>query len=167
MSANNSPLTQTPPVVNKERETVANTTTSPRFTEFLRNARVSAGPVVKTKIVGVDIPLSSDVEGAEPEVGGTQEPVEHAESHDLEADLSTDSLICLGGETDGEMVQQVTITRQEAIALTNLLEKFPRTAMQQDNLDLEDDITLIVVDKSAKTIEPEQRWTRWRTRRIC
>ena len=152
MSANDSPLPQTPPVVNKERETAANTTTSSRFTKFLRNFRGPAGPVVKTNIVRVDIPLSSDVEGAEPEVGGTQEPVEHAESHDLEAALSSDSLSCLGGETDGEMVQQVTITRQEAIALTNVLEKIPRTAMRQDNQDLEDDITLTVVDKSERQL---------------
>ena len=107
--------------------------------------------------MGVDIPLSSDVEGTEPEIRGTREAFEHAESHDLEADLSTDSLSCLGGETDGEMVQQVTITRQEAIALTNVLGKIPRTAMQQDNQDLADDITQTVVDKSAKTVEPDGR----------
>ena len=157
MSAYNSLLRQTPPVVNKERETATNTTTSPRFAEFLRAPRGSTGPVVKTKIVEVDTPLSFDVEGAEPKIGGTREPVEHAESHDLEAHLSTDSLSCLWGETNREMVQQVTITRQEAIALTIALDKIPRTALQRDNQDLADDITLNVVDKSTKTVKPDGR----------
>ena len=82
--------------------------------------------------MGIDVPLTSDIGGAEPEVEGTREPTEHAESHDLETDLFTDSVSGVGGETNGEMVQQVTITRQEAIALTNVLDKVPRTAMQQD-----------------------------------
>ena len=108
MSANNSPWPQTPPVVTEKREVTSNTTTSPRFTEFLRAPRGTTVPNGRPKIVGVDIPLSSDVEEAEPEVDVTKEPAEHAEKHDLEADLSTDPLSGLGGETDGEMVQQVT-----------------------------------------------------------
>ena len=105
----------------------------------------------------VDISLTSDVKGAEPEVGGTGESTEHAESHDLEADLFTDSLSCLGGETDGEMVQQVAITLQEAIALTHVLDNIPRTAMQQDNKNRTDDIILTVVDKSTNPVELDGR----------
>ena len=81
------------------------------------------------------------MEEAEPEVDGTKEPAEHAENNDLEADLSTDSLSGLGGETDGEMIQKVTITRREAIALTNVLDKIPRTVVQQDNQATVDNIT--------------------------
>ena len=154
MSANNSPLPQTPPVVTGKREMTSNTTTSPRLTEFLRTARGTIAPNRKPRIVGVDVPLSSDVEEAVPEVDGTKEPAEHAENHDLEADLSTDSLSGLGGETDGEMVQQVTITRREAIALTNVLDKIPLTAMQQDNQNTADNITLTVVDKPSTPTAP-------------
>ena len=156
MSVTNSPLPQTPPIVTEKREPTTNTTTSPRFTEFLRNPRGTNVPTGKRKIVGVDIPLSSDVEEAEPEVDGTKEPAEHAENNDLEADLSTDSLSGLGGETDGEMVQQVTITRREAIALTNVLHKITRTVMQQDNQATLDNITLTVVDKPSNPPEPNE-----------
>ena len=55
------------------------------------------------------------------------------------------------------MVQQVTITRQEAIALTSLPDKISRTAMQQDNQDTADDITLTVVDKPTNPVEPDGR----------
>ena len=154
MSAANSPLPQTPPIVIEKREPTTNTTTSPRFTEFLRNPRGTVAPTGGRKIVGVDVPLSSDVEEAEPKVDGTKESAEHAENNDLEADLSTDSLSGLGGETDGEMVQRVTITRREAIALTNVLDKIPRTVMQQDNQATVDNITLTVVDKPSNPPEP-------------
>ena len=148
------PLPQTPPIVTEKGEPTTNTTTSPRFTEFLRTPRGTAVPTGRRKIVGVDIPLSSDVEEAEPEVDGTKEPAEHAENNDLEADLSTDTLSGLGGETDSEIVQQVTITRREAIALTNVLDKIPRTVMQQDNQTTIDNITLTVVDKPSNPPEP-------------
>ena len=68
LNANNSPLPQTPPVVTEKRETTSNTTTSPRFIEFLRTLRGTTVLNGRPKIVGVDIPLSSDVEEAEPEV---------------------------------------------------------------------------------------------------
>ena len=97
------------------------------------------------------------MEEAEPEVDGTKEPAEHAENNDLEADLSTDSFSGLGGETDGEMAQQVTITRREAIALTNVLDKIPRTVMQQDNQATIDNITLTVVDKPSNPPEPNEQ----------
>ena len=57
MSVTNSPLPQTPPIVTEKREPTTNTTTSPRFTEFLRNPRGTTVPTGKRKIVGVDIPL--------------------------------------------------------------------------------------------------------------
>ena len=154
MSAANSPLPQTPPIVTEEREPTTHTTTSPRFTEFFRTLRGTTVPTGRRKIVGVDIPLSSDVEEAEPEVDGTKEPAEHAENNDLEADLSTDFLSGLGGETDGEMIQKVTITRREAIALTSVLDKIPRRVMQQDNQATVDNITLTVVDKSSNLPAP-------------
>ena len=59
-----------------------------------------------------------------------------------------------GGETDGEMVQQVTITRREEIALTNVLDKIPRSVMQQDNQDTADNITLTVVDNPSNPTVP-------------
>ena len=154
MSAANSPLPQTPPNVTEKREPTTNTTTSPRFNEFLRTPRGTTVPTGRRKFAGVDIPLSSDVEEAEPEVDGTKEPAEHAENNDLEADLSTDSLSGLGGETDGEMIQKVTITRREAIALTNVLDKIPRTVVQQDNQATVDNITLTVADKPSNPPAP-------------
>ena len=161
---NDPALAPTPPAADSERATTSNTITPPRFTEFLRTTRGTPNPCREIQNCGHWCPPYFCCRRSGTRIRGDERTCNRAETHELEADLSTDSLSDIGGETDGEMVQQVTITRREAIALISVLDKIPLTAMLQGKQDTIDNITL------TRWYTIKSNWARWTEcwpRRFC
>ena len=88
------------------------------------------------------------MEGQDAEVEDTRILDNRQVSGESEVETSTDLLSEDVGETDGEAVQQVTITLRVVKALSNMLDKIPRTVLLQGNQSAIENIILTVVENS-------------------
>ena len=132
----------------EEQPQVTFTTNSPRFTEFINMVRGATTSGIKLNRPDVDQPLNSS-EGNPPtnltEGGNKERDDEMPESNEDIPDTSH-ARDCVDPEV--ETVQQVTVTRQDVLALSSVLDKIPKTALVRGDRNVPDNITLTVVGQA-------------------
>ena len=123
------------------------TTNSPRFTEFINMVRDATTSSPKLNRPDVDqphnssegIPLTNLAEGE-----NRERDEELPESNE---DIPDTSHAGDRVETEKETIQQVTVTRQEVLALSSVLDKIPKTALVRGDRNVPENTLSLLLDK--------------------
>ena len=142
--------TTTEPNVEKLPQ-VTFSTNSPRFTEFINMVRGATTSSPKLDRPDIDQPHTSSkgnppTDLAEGENRGRNEELPESNEDIPDASQARDLV-----ESEEETVQQVTVTRQEVLALSSVLDKIPKTALVRGDRNVPENITLTVVGQAQNS----------------
>ena len=143
---NNQTLLTTPaPNVGEQTQDIF-TTNSTRFTEFMKMVQGDTTSSPKLNKPDVYQPLNSSA-GENPITNPTEEENKEDNVELLDSNESNPNTSPVGDciDSEAEPVQLVTVTRQEVLALSSVLDNIPRTALVRGDLEVSDNITLTVV----------------------
>ena len=132
-----------------EQPQVTFTTNSPRFTEFIKMVQRATTSSPKLNRPDVDQPLNSPEGNPQTNLTEGENKERDDELPESNEDIPNTSHATDCVDTEVEAVQQFTVTRQEVLALSSVLDKIPRTFLVRGDRNVPDNITLIVVGQAS------------------